>query len=113
MIELNERIVLLAAALSPQSAASALEGLRDKPKELALQRLKETKRLSRLQWRQRLALALAPAKARREAVLSAAGPELARRIRQRLAAPGAAAVEPASSPLGDRLVKRLVRECGG
>jgi hypothetical protein len=113
VIALDERIVLLAAALSPRSAASALEGLREKPKALALERLQQTRGMNRLQWRQRLAQALAPAKSQRDAVLSAAGPRLALKVRQRLASPGANAVEPGTSPLDERLLKRLVRECGG
>lgn len=113
MIELNERIVLLAAALSPRSAASALEGLRDKPKAQALERLEQAKAMNRMQWRQRLAQALAPAKSQRDAVLSAAGPRLAGRVRARLASPGANAVDSGTPRLKERLLKRLVRECGG
>jgi hypothetical protein len=113
VIALDERIVLLAAALSPKSAASALEGLREKPKALALQRLSEARKMNRLQWRQRLAQALSPAKGQRDAVLSAAGPRIARQLRERLAAPRPGAVEPGSTRLSERLLKRLVRECGG
>lgn len=113
MIELNERIVLLAAALSPRSAAAALEGLRDKPKAQALERLEQTRGMNRVQWRRRLAQALTPAKSQRDAVLSAAGPRLAGQVRARLASPGANAVETGESRLSERLLKRLVRECGG
>jgi len=110
VIELHERIVLLAAALSPKSAASALEGLREKPRVLALERLEQARQMNRLQWRQRLAAALQPERAARESVLAAAGPALARRLREQLAAP-----TPIATPttVRERLLKRLVRECGG
>ncbi len=110
MSSLDERIVLLAAALSPRSAASALESLPEQRRDGALQMLEQAREQNRLQWRRSLAEVLRPGHSRREAVIAAAGP-LAPRLKQRLAQPRPDA-DPTDDPR-ERLLRRLVRECGG
>ncbi len=110
MSELAQRIALLAAALSPKSAASALEGLPDKLRAPALARLKHARAMNRLQWRRELASVLTPSRSRREAVLASAGPKLREVLRERLAAPRA---EGQAETARERVLRRLVRECGG
>jgi hypothetical protein len=106
----DDRLVLLAVALSPRSAAKALEQLPDHQRPEALEKLARARRLNRAQWRKTLAQALGADRGRRERVLAAAGP-LAPAVRERLAARRADA-EPATD-LRELLLRRLVRECGG